>query len=184
MNWRPSVYISAILLLTSLANATLYVENFNYSKPDSNSFSNGIFNHSIIPVPDLTYSAWDISDHSSPPSGNALQLWPAIDEITFNLQPGQYIDYVSCDRINWAKETVMEIYCEDGMIRDKLYATGIWYFSETEEEALEMIGPVTKIRLISSEGAFDNLTVNVVPEPAAILFLSLGGVILTKRKKS
>ena len=78
-------------------------------KEDSNSFTNGVFQHNIVPMPGLGSIGWEISDFGSPPSGNALGLWPAIDEITFNLDPGDYVDYIAIDSVDWGGNTTFEV---------------------------------------------------------------------------
>jgi hypothetical protein len=40
---------------------------------------------------------------------------------------------------------------------------------------------IYKVILSSSEGGFDNLTINVVPEPATLLLFGLGAAFLRKR---
>ena len=184
---RISIFIITcvylILLLTSLAKGTYHIEGFEYPKPDSNSFSYDIFQHNIMPQPGLDYVSWNISDYGSPPSGNALQLWPAIDEITFTLAPGQYINYISYELINWTEETTVEISLEQCFLVGTFYAKGEWYFCDSTDWHEEWMGGIIKVRLISDEGAFDNITVNVVPEPTTITLFALGCVILRRRRK-
>ncbi len=171
---------AVLLLLTSFANATHHVEGFEYPKPDSNSFSYDIFQHNIVPQPDLDYVVWNISTFGSPPSGKALDLWPAVDEITFDLAPGEYVDYVAFDFIDWGGSTIVEVTIDSDIFPIEAYLSEVWMY-------VELIAPqeeITMLRLSSYEGAFDNITVNVVPEPATILLLTLGGIALRKRNKA
>jgi len=181
-------------ILSSPAVAEIYLEDFNYEKPDQNDFTNGVFNHSIEELPPLDIPLWDISDEWSPPDGTALNLWPAVDEITFNLDPGEYIDYVSVDVISWADDTTVKVYYDvyfnGGSTQGETIAEipsgwdwgyplefdpGDFFYGEDRIEIYEVI-------LSSSQAGFDNLTINVVPEPATLLLFGIGAAFLQKRR--
>lgn len=166
------------LMLSSPAVALMYVEDFEYDKPDQNDFTNGVFNHNIMPMPPLNSPFWDISDFGSPPSGNALDLWPAADEVTFNLSLGEYVDYVSIDFIDWLGDTTFEVFGTLDTYSVSILPGG-WTSADTSGQNL---GQITMVKLSSYEGAFDNLTINVVPEPATFLLFGLGAAFLRKKR--
>jgi hypothetical protein len=175
-----SVLITCIL--SSHASAVQYVEDFEYEKPAQNDFTNGIFQHSIELKPPLDYLFWDITDDSvpPPPDCNFLLLAPAIDEITFALDPGEYVDYASIEFCDYANSTIFEVTGTLGRYTSEIFWNGgTW---ESADTCGQPLGQITMIRLISSEGGFDNLTINVVPEPSTLLLLSLGAAFLRKRR--
>ncbi len=167
-------------ILSSPAVAEIYVEDFNYEKPDQNDFTNEVFHHNIMPIGILDIPVWDISDEWLPPSGNALDLWPAIDEITFDLAPGEYVNYASIEFCDYANSTIFEVTGTLGKCTAEIFWNGgAWQTANTSGQPL---GQITMIRLISSEGAFDNLTINVLPEPATLLLFGFGTAFLRKRR--
>jgi len=170
------------LILSSPASAIQYIEDFEYDKPDQNDFINGLFQHSIKSKTPLNRPYWDITDIviPSPPSGNFLLLAPAVDEITFALDPGEYVDFVSIEFCDYANSTIFEVTGTLGRYTSEIFWNdGIWESTDTSGQPL---GQITMVRLISSEGGFDNLTINVVPEPASLLLFGLGAAFLRKRR--
>ena len=167
-------------VLSSPAGAAVYVEDFEYDKPDQNDFTNGVFHHNIMPMPPLNSPFWDINDFGSPPSGNALDLWPAVDEVTFDLNPGEYVTDVSIEFCDYANSTIFEVTGTlDTYMVEIFWNDGIWESADTSGQNL---GQITMVRLISEEGLFDNLTINVVPEPATFLLFGLGAAFLRKKR--
>jgi len=181
-------------LLSSLAGAEIYVENFNYAKPDQNDFINGLFHHSIEELPPMDLPIWDISDEWSPPDGTALNLRPALDEITFDLEPGEYIDHFSIDIISWTTDTncvaYYDIYFDDFTTQGETIIQCMpghgWLSADPGNIRDVYFGcdriEIYKVILSSSEGGYDNLTINVVPEPATLLLFGLGATFLRKRR--
>jgi len=166
------------LILSSPALSVLYVEDFeDDSNPSLPGFASEIFQHNIVPIPGVGYAVWEISDIVSPPSGNALNLWPALDEITFDLGPGEYVDYASIDFADWGGGTTFRVIGTLGTYSAFAPMQG-WGSANTDEP---IFGQITMIKLSSFEGGFDNLTINVVPEPATLLLLGLGAALLRKR---
>lgn len=172
------------LILTAPAMAVQHVEDFEYETPGSNSFTNGVFQHNILPPTGGQPGSehWEISDVGLPPSGNALDLWPAIDEITFNLDPGEYVDYAAVDSVDWGGNTTFEVI---GTLDTYLVSiiSGSWNDWVSVDTTGQNLGEITMVKLISNEGAFDNLTINVVPEPATLLLLGLGSLGLTRKQR-
>ncbi len=167
------------LMLSSPALSVEYVEDFeDDSNPGQPGFASEVFQHSIVPIPGSDHAVWDIGDWGSPPGGNALCLWPALDEITFDLGPGEYVDYAAIEFIDWGGATTFEVVGTLDTFSVQPLSTG-WQPADTGGENL---GQITMIKLYSYEGGFDNLTINVVPEPTTLFLLGLGAIVLRKRR--
>ena len=170
------------LVLSSPAGAALYVEDFEYETPAQNDFANGVFQHSILPpAGGQPGSEWWLitNDFVNPPpiSGNALFLAPAIDEITFDLGVGEYVNYAAIDFVDWGGNTTFEVIGTLDTYSVSILP-GNWTSADTSGQNL---GQITMVKLSSYEGAFDNLTINVVPEPATFLLFGFGAAFLRKR---
>ncbi|GAG80673.1 unnamed protein product [marine sediment metagenome] len=166
------------LMLSSPAPAVVYVENFeDDSNPTEPGFASSIFNHNILPV-----DGWGLLDDVGPPfpSGYALYLWPAIDEITFDLGPGEYVDYAAIDFQDWGGATTFDVI---GTLDSFSVQTSssAW---QTVDTTGQNLGQITMVRLSSYEGGFDNLTINVVPEPATILLFGLGTLAVLRKRRT
>ena len=175
------------LMLSSPVLSVQFVEDFEYETPGSNSFTNGVFQHNILPPPGGPPGSewWVIDDgfvNPTPISGNALALAPAIDEIIFDLGLGEYVDYAAVDSVDWGGGTTFEVTGTlDTYTAEILWNGGIW---ESADTSGANVGEITMIRLMSYEGLFDNLTINVVPEPSTLLLLGLGGLALLRKRRT
>ncbi len=167
------------LMLPAPTMTVQYVEDFEYETPSQNTFTNGVFQHNIVPMAGLDYTVWEISDFGSPPDGKALDLWPAIDEVMFDLNPGQYVDCVTLDFVDWGGNTTFEASGTLGTYSWQPFGGfGIWDSADTSGQNL---GGITMVKLSSYEEAFDNLTINIVPEPSTFLPLGLKASIMSDK---
>ena len=183
-NYRLLLIFSLVAMISVQASAMIITEDFENVTTASTMFTtDGVINHSIVQYPGFPLE-WDVStDSLVPPTytldSNALDLWPAQDLISFTLAEGQFIDYASLDYMDWGGQTYARITGEFGFVETLLPIFGIWRTLESTPE----IGNIQSICLASSEGAFDNITVNVVPEPMTLSFLGFGVAMLRKRKR-
>ncbi len=166
------------LMLSSSAPAAVYVEDFeDDSNPSQPGLASSIFNHNLLPV-----DGWGLLDDVGPPypTGYALYLWPAIDEITFDLGPGEYVDYAAIDFQDWLGATTFEVIGTLGSFSVESSSMA-W---QTVDTTGQNLGQIMMVRLTSNEGGFDNLTINVVPEPATLLLFALGGLALLRKRRT
>jgi hypothetical protein len=176
--------IGALLMLSSQAFATIYVDDFEYDKPATDVYNNGRFHHVMQALPQTVLS-WDITTTALTSPGinhDALALWPGRDVITFNLGPNERVNYVSVDYIDWGGDTSVKIIDENGSFIISDPATPNFEYSiNTAGSGLTNIETII---LRSYEGGFDNVTIHVepVPEPATLGLISLGCLLLRRRR--
>ena len=189
-NCKLLLIFSLVTIISVQASALIITEDFENVTTASTTFTtDGILQHTIYDgsMQPATNDLWDISTYN--PNGpsfadNALNLWLAQDVVTFNLAPGLYVDFASVKVINWGsfgnlsmiifKDVNGEIHQDFITVQDQ------WLTYDTSALGL---GNLQSITLYSQEGAFDDLEVNVVPEPMTLSLLGLGSVILRRRKR-
>lgn len=113
---------------------------------------------------------------------NSLGLEPGTDLITFDLARDEFISYASVSFMNncGGPCTTVEFV---GTLGTQSFGSVIghpgWQFIDTT--GLDL-GLITEIRLSASQSIFDDVSVNVVPEPGSA-FLVLSGAWILLRKK-
>ena len=170
-----SVCVWCILSVSVWAVGETITEDFEGLDTSSTEFSHGIFNHSIN-----SSSSWDFYIHAE--ANQHLALFDGgSDKITFSLNPGQYVEYAQIDYIDWDGDSYVEFQGTAGTY--KVFGTGgDWDTWDSISTSGRNLGQITSITLFSNEGSFDNLSVNVVPEPTSLGFLLLGAWGLKRRK--
>lgn len=187
MNKLQAIFaITLCLLLSVPAAAQIYIEDFEsypftgLCETDETILSDGLFQHVIqdkpFPEPPGDSLCWAINQ--ALPNDKALWLYPGIDEITFDLSGVEYVDYVSIDFIDYLGLTRVDIIGTLGTYSSFADSPGVWDSVDTTGQTL---GEITMIKLISNEAAFDNITINVVPEPATFALFALAAVFIRKK---
>lgn len=173
------------------AHGFLEVEDFDAAP--AGGFNNPFFNHNLGPDtfggngPRHLFSAEDFisADHS-------LFIFPGTDFVTFSLAPGTFVDYAEI----WFKGTMeasptidvltlFELVGVDGdgqpkeeQLSSPQPASGEWMFFSSAGLGFARID---EVRLTASKTAFfDDLKVNVVPEPATAGLLLVGAVAMLR----
>jgi hypothetical protein len=134
------------------------------------------FKHQLLPVPPNTEAYWELD-------GAVLWLYPAIDEVTFNLAPGQHVEWASVTLVDHdpgGSITGVEFVGTAGSVTFPAVQVGV---EETYDTTGLNLGEIQMIRLASYEGWFDDLTIDVVPEPATAMLLALTGLALPRRRR-
>ena len=177
----------AIITLCQPAWALVYVEDFEDDfNPGQAGFASSIFNHDVRPMLGARFPDWDFSLISSNPTNYCLSLSDMEDEITFSLEPDQYIESASIS-LNGMSGPVnfVAIGTEDTFSAAAGSHHGGWITVDTSTSPVD-IGAITAIGLQGLfNGQFDDLTlnVNVVPEPTTVLLFGLGALVLRRRHR-
>lgn len=109
---------------------------------------------------------------------HSLFLRPGGDYITFDLADGQYVDYAEA----WiAGEPLLPAFFHVLGVDDAGDPLEVWYSSEGDDALIFVstegagFARIDEIRLTAMKyGFFDDVAINVVPEPASLCLLALG----------
>jgi len=174
----------AILTLCQPAWALVYVEDFEDDfNPGQAGFASSIFDHDVEPMLGARDPDWGFSLISSNPTNYCLYLSFMEDEITFSLDPDQYIESasISLNGMN-GPATFIATGTEETFSATASVHHGGWITADTSTSPVD-IGAITAITLQGLNGQFDDLMINVVPEPATVLLFGLGALALRRRRR-
>jgi len=136
---------------------------------------------------------WEFTDVASVSPNHSLFLYPGADYVTFrSLEVGEFVDYAEVWMTGNLELTAPLTFHVlgfdtagaplDWMITEHP-TNAEWVFASTEGQGF---GKITEIRLTTpKEGMFDDLAVNVIPEPATLglLTLSLLGFLPSRLRR-
>ncbi len=173
------------------------VEAENFDLPPEGGFTNPFFNHELGPYEfDPVVAAGDgfiSADFISSPFSYFLSV--GTDFITFNLAEGEFVDHAQiwlASTVPWGPSTFHAIGRDAANNRIDLIidspptvsSDNLWVLVDTSSMPFDHI---TEIRLSGiAKGFFDDLAVNVVPEPATWLMLGIGigCLVWTRRRRT
>jgi len=173
------------------------VEAENFDLPPEGGFTNPFFNHELGPYefdPVVAAGGGFISaDFISSPFSYFLSV--GTDFITFNLAEGEFVDHAQiwlASTVPWGPSTFHAIGRDAANNRIDLIidspptvsSDNLWVLVDTSSMPFDHI---TEIRLSGiAKGFFDDLAVNVVPEPATWLMLGIGigCLVWTRRRRT
>jgi hypothetical protein len=165
-----ALVFAAAAFASGSAQAETIVEDFG--RPSEPGFD-GFFLHSLINPPPAN-AFWEFTDQQSlaSPGNYELFLAPATDNIRFATSPSQFVDFAAVTVTDYCGLgcTSVTFVGAAGTKEFKNSAVGVSQIFDTIGLNL---GAINQIVLTSAEGAFDNLTVNVVPEPSTFLLAVL-----------
>jgi hypothetical protein len=176
-----------VLLGAHRTHAILVTEDFQVAgDPDVPGFD-PIFNHQIgldeLGRPYSPHSRLDSGRFTSP--GHSLFVGSGTDYVTFNLGSGEYVDYVGVWTTCYqdSPPAYFHVIGTEGDLLQQIPGGFMLPFVRFDTSAVNL-GAITEIRLTGPEAYFDDLTINIVPEPGAICLFAMGGLLLTRRRST
>ena len=173
------------------------VEAENFDLPPEGGFTNPFFNHELGPYEFDPVGAADDGFISAGFISSPFSYFLSVgtDFITFNLAEGEFIDHAQiwlASTVPWGPSTFHAIGRDAANNRIDLIidspptvsSDNLWVLVDTSSMPFDHI---TEIRLSGiAKGFFDDLAVNVVPEPATWLMLGIGigCLVWTRRRRT
>lgn len=187
MDKARSLAVASLLmsLAWGSAKATLITEDFQVDGNPGVPGFDPLFDHNVdrdeFGRNEGVNSSFTTSRFVSP--GHSLFIGSGTDYITFNLDPGEYVDYAEVwltsfqsnppayfHAIGTQGELIIEV---QGTFSSPL---------ERVDTAAANLGEIVEIRLTGFEGYFDNLGINVVPEPGTVFLFMVAGLVMAARR--
>lgn len=178
---RKLLFSALVAVASSMAMATTQFEGFE-GPTKATIFENSFFNHSLDP----NSSSWDPWDFNFYTGTQSIILYPDTDVITFNTTGSEYVSQAQIYVLSAFGGAIVKFNGLDSSnnVIDQTftYNQGIqdWNLAQSGSQ----FASITSIEITGFEGVFDDLSVEVVPEPATMSLLALGALAaLRKRKK-
>ena len=139
------------------------------------------FNHTFVPHPGIVTPWWAFTTSYFAQDSYALVLAPVIDEVTFNLDPGEYVDWAGV-RMDDECDGTCTVFAVIGTNDSRTFSASDDSWGPYDTTGLDL-GEIIMVYLSSYHGAFDDLMIHVVPEPTTLPLLALGAVLATLYKR-
>lgn len=173
----------SLLTLTLATFAVARTEFEGFEGPTKATiFENPFFNHSLNPS-SITWDPWTADFFSG---SQSIILYPDTDIITFNTVGAEEVTSAQIQVLSLYGDAIVRFNGKDSngtdVFQETTYSQGVanWVLSSSDNR----FDYLTSIEITGFEGVFDDLSVEVVPEPATVSLLALGALAaLRKRKK-